>query len=226
MKKKSYSKKEKSKNLQFSANTTMQSLPPAEVAAVAQHLSRIHNEFSVKLRTLQQTVEKNQRTTILFSKALYQFVRPLRFVSFCLRTLRHPADNIRIIRDYLYIKRSGMFDKNFYLQVYPDVNACAYNPVLHYCRFGWREQKNPSAQFVTAEYLKRNPDVNALGMNPFYHYLRYGRKESWRDLRVSAQTNSLSGELTRIAFSVNQASLDNETIKDISKNIRKGLYAQ
>ena len=225
MKKKSYSKKGK-KNSNEAVNATMQSLPPAEVAAVASHLSRIHNEFSVKLCILQQTVEKNQRTTILFSRALYQFVRPLRFVSFCLRTLRHPADNIRIIRDYLYIKRSGLFDKNFYLRIYPDVNACAYNPLLHYCRFGWREQKNPSAQFVTAEYLKRNPDVNALGMNPFYHYLRYGRNESWRDLRVSAQTNSLSGELTRIAFSVNQASLDNETIKDISKNIRKGLYAQ
>ena len=68
MKKKSYSKKEKSKNLQFSANTTPQSQPSAEIAAVAQHLTRIHNEFSVKLRTLQQTVEKNQRTTILFSK--------------------------------------------------------------------------------------------------------------------------------------------------------------
>ena len=226
MKKKSYSKKEKSRQTQMLESSAPQTMSSAEIAAVAQHLTRIHNEFSVKLRTLQQTVEKNQRTTILFSKALYQFVRPLRFISFCLRTLFYPMDNIRIIRDYIYIKRSGMFDKNFYLRVYPDVNACAYNPVLHYCRFGWREQKNPSAQFVTAEYLKRNPDVNALGMNPFYHYLRYGRKESWRDLRVSAQTNSLSGELTRIAFSVNQASLDNETIKDISKNIRKGLYAQ
>ena len=224
MKKKSYSKKGK-KNSNEAANTTVQSLPPTEVAAVAQHLTRIHNEFSVKLRTLQQTVEKNQRTTILFSKALYQFIRPLRFITFCLRTLRNPKDNVRIIRDYFYIKKSGMFDKDFYLRVYPEVNACAYNPLLHYCRFGWREQKNPSAKFVTAEYLKRNPDVAALGMNPFYHYLRYGMNETWRDLRVSAQTNNLSGDLNRIAFFVNPASLDSETIKDISKNIRKGLYA-
>ena len=224
MKKKSFSKKEKV-NASLSGSIP-QSLPSAEVAAMVQHLTRIHNEFSVKLRTLQQTVEKNQRTTILFSKALYQFVRPLRFISFCLRTLRHPQDNIRVIRDYFYIRKSGQFDVNFYLRVYPDVNACAYNPLLHYCRFGWKEQKNPSAKFVTAEYLKRNPDVAALKMNPFYHYLRYGQNESWRDLRVSAQANSLSGELSRIAFSVNQASLDSETIKDISKNIRKGLYAQ
>ncbi len=176
------------------------------------------------MRTLQQTVEKNQRTTILFSKALYQFVRPLRFISFCLRTVRHPQDNIRVIRDYFYIKKSGQFDINFYLRVYPDVNACAYNPLLHYCRFGWKEQKNPSAKFVTAEYLKRNPDVAALKMNPFYHYLRYGQNESWRDLRVSAQASNLSGELNRIAFSVSPISLDEETIKDISGNIRKGLY--
>ena len=222
MKKKSFSKKEKINT--SSTASTPQSLPSAEIAAVAQHLTRIHNEFSVKLRTLQQTVEKNQRTTILFSKALYQFVRPLRFVSFCLRTLRHPKDNIRIIRDYFYIKKSGQFDVDFYLRVYPDVNACAYNPLLHYCRFGWKEQKNPSAKFVTAEYLKRNPDVAALKMNPFYHYLRYGQNESWRDLRVSIQGSNLSGELNRIAFSVSPISLDEETIKDISGNIRKGLY--
>lgn len=222
MKKKSFSKKEKV-NASLSGSIP-QSLPSAEVAAMAQHLTRIHNEFSVKLRTLQQTVEKNQRTTILFSKALYQFVRPLRFISFCLRTLRHPQDNIRVIRDYFYIRKSGQFDVNFYLRVYPDVNACAYNPLLHYCRFGWKEQKNPSAKFVTAEYLKRNPDVAALKMNPFYHYLRYGQNESWRDLRVSAQASNLSGELNRIAFSVSPISLDEETIKDISGNIRKGLY--
>lgn len=201
----------------------------AGIEQVALHLTRIHNEFSHKLKVLQQTVERNQRTTVLFSRALYQFVRPFRVVGFVLYFAIHPYQACKLIRDYFYIWRSKKFDKAFYLRNYPDVMAAAFNPLLHYCRYGWKEMRNPSSNFVTAGYLKKNPDVSATGMNPFYHYLRYGQKEHWRDQSAAAPVTAGNTpqpvlSLQRMHFANLTHELTDEEIDGIGTKIREILY--
>lgn len=198
--------------------------------ALAAHVDQIHQEFSAKLRTLQQTAERNRLATILFSRALHLPLRPFRGGVFALRCLFRPVSSIKIIRDYWFIRKNKAFDRQFYMRVYPDITVCALDPLFHYCRFGWREKRNPRPDFVTAVYLQKNPDVAASGMNPFYHYLRYGKRESWRNVSaapapVSAARNQVSApSLVRINFSAASDPLTADTVEQIGREIRKGLY--
>src|SRR5262245_17592728 len=57
------------------------------------------------------------------------------------------------------ISLSALFDRNWYLDRYPDVQIAAIDPALHYFDHGARERRNPSALFDTAWYLSKYPDV-------------------------------------------------------------------
>ena len=81
------------------------------------------------------------------------------------------------LSDYWLLLRSGLFDKQYYLDHYPDVRAAGVNPLKHFIRHGWKEGRNPSQRFDPTYYLDQNPDVRATGMNPLTHYLRYGITE-------------------------------------------------
>ncbi|CAM3689721.1 glycosyltransferase family 61 protein [Bordetella bronchialis] len=74
-------------------------------------------------------------------------------------------------------KPCPLFDGNWYLARYPDVNAAGINPLVHYLTRGAGEGRDPNPYFDSAWYLARYPDVAAGGMNPLVHYLRYGAGE-------------------------------------------------
>ncbi|MBY0294466.1 MAG: hypothetical protein K2X71_00250 [Methylobacterium sp.] len=71
----------------------------------------------------------------------------------------------------------GGFDPVYYLDTYPDVAAHGCDPLEHYLVFGWKEGRDPSAQFSTTGYLSANPDVAAAGINPLVHYRMHGLSE-------------------------------------------------
>ena len=75
------------------------------------------------------------------------------------------------------IKRSGLFDREYYLENNLDVARSCMNPIRHYVRYGWKEERNPNQNFDTKWYLTNYPDVAASGMNPFYHYCKFGINE-------------------------------------------------
>lgn len=58
------------------------------------------------------------------------------------------------------------FDAEYYLAANPDVVAAKMDPFDHYCRHGFREGRNPAADFDTrayaARFLKGQSDVNPL----------------------------------------------------------------
>lgn len=64
----------------------------------------------------------------------------------------------------------GLFDTNFYLIHGTDVLESSLDPVEHFCRFGWREGRNPNLYFDTNWYLATNPDVAGSDVNPLSHY--------------------------------------------------------
>ena len=70
-----------------------------------------------------------------------------------------------------------LFDRQFYLEHYPDVIRSGIDPAAHFLLYGARESRQPHPMFDTAYYLAANPDVAAAGLNPLLQFLRKGWKE-------------------------------------------------
>jgi glycosyltransferase involved in cell wall biosynthesis len=75
------------------------------------------------------------------------------------------------------IRKSPLFDPDFYLREYPDLAAGGVDPAVHYFLHGGEEGRNPGPYFLTSEYLRQNPEVAAANINALYHYESRGRGE-------------------------------------------------
>lgn len=84
---------------------------------------------------------------------------------------------IKQIIEYIVIKRSGLFNKDFYTTTYQDIVPTKIDPLMHFIRFGWTELRNPSSAFNTKYYLDANPDVKKSRRNPLVHYIKFGKDE-------------------------------------------------
>lgn len=70
---------------------------------------------------------------------------------------------------YRVILRSGLFDRKFYLTEYPDVFFQEIDPLIHYCKIGWKENRKPNASFAPEAYRKAQQLSSVV--NPLLHYL-------------------------------------------------------
>lgn len=86
-------------------------------------------------------------------------------------------------RQLRLVSQSVLFDRNWYLNRYPDVRASGVDPARHYLVHGASEDRDPSALFDSSWYLAQYPDVRAAGINPLVHYLIHGTAEG-RDPRA------------------------------------------
>ncbi len=83
----------------------------------------------------------------------------------------------KYISDYNLIKKSNLFDTKYYLSENDDVKNAKMDPIKHYLQFGWKEGRNPSAEFNSNEYLNKRPDVKVSGICPLVHYIKFGKEE-------------------------------------------------
>ena len=88
-----------------------------------------------------------------------------------------PLELYKYICDYNLIKKSDLFDSEYYLTNNEDVKKAKMNPIKHYLQFGWKEGRNPSSKFNGNEYLNKRPDVRVAGICPLIHYLKFGKEE-------------------------------------------------
>ena len=86
-----------------------------------------------------------------------------------------PLEFYKFIRDYNLLKKSNLFDSEYYLANNEDVKNAKMNPIKHYLKFGWKEGRNPSEKFNTNEYLNKRPDVRVAGICPLVHYIMFGK---------------------------------------------------
>jgi len=84
---------------------------------------------------------------------------------------------LKYSRDYYIIKKSGLFDKDYYLNNNEHHSKIKINPIIHYLKTGALQGKDPSKDFSTAFYLQQNRDVCNSGINPLVHYILYGKEE-------------------------------------------------
>ena len=98
-------------------------------------------------------------------------------MSFLRRVAEHFRREVALWSGLRQIRRSSLFDAEYYLASNPDVRNAGVDPVEHYLIHGWRERRDPSAAFSTSQYLFDHPDVARAGVNPLVHYLRHGLRE-------------------------------------------------
>ncbi|QSI28775.1 glycosyltransferase [Variovorax sp. RKNM96] len=75
------------------------------------------------------------------------------------------------------IRYSPYFDRDWYLNAYPDVASSGMDPVEHYAIHGANEAREPGPIFSGTKYLQRHRDVSAAGVNPLLHYTLFGAQE-------------------------------------------------
>ncbi len=111
-------------------------------------------------------------------------------------------DLIYRIKERQWVKaivNSGLLDREYYLNKYPDLLTSGMDPVLHYVRHGAGEGRDPSLSFSTSFYLNASPDVAKSGVNPLYHYIKFGKREGRPATDLSSQIQYIvdSGLLDR-----------------------------
>jgi glycosyltransferase involved in cell wall biosynthesis len=89
-----------------------------------------------------------------------------------------PPPESQFVDDYAIADGDGGVDRAWYLETHSDVAAVGADPVAHYLRQGWREGRDPRADFSSLGYLAANMHVEG---NPLLHYLRTGERERGTD---------------------------------------------
>lgn len=123
-----------------------------------------------------------------------------------------------LFRDCRTIRRSPLFDADWYLANNSDVADSGVDPALHYLLFGVSGNRSPSTGFVTDEYLALHDDVRAAGVNPLLHYERTGRREG---LAISFQDPPACGPDASVAYAAQQASFPARCARAAAK-LRRG----
>jgi len=102
---------------------------------------------------------------------------------------------IGLIQKTNAIKNSNFFDKEWYLNTYPEVANSGMSPARHFLKMGAAKGFDPSPSFCTRQYLSDNPDVQKAGINPLVHFIAYGRAEGRNSISVpnpAHQTTSVA----------------------------------
>lgn len=140
-----------------------------ELKITRDKLDAAHKDVSL-LKTALGNAKRE--TAQIKSSIAWRATAPLR------RVLRIASgESFRLRRDAALLRRSHLFDAQWYLDRYKDVAASGEDPVKHFLRVAAVERRSPGPKFSTPHYLDRNPDVAAAGVNPLVHYIRQGASE-------------------------------------------------
>ena len=78
------------------------------------------------------------------------------------------------------IEASFLFERDWYLEQYPNVRASGGDPLMHYLLHGVDEMRNPNKLFDTTWYLTEYREVSDAGHNPLSHYIIEGSVKGYR----------------------------------------------
>jgi len=136
--------------------------------------------------------------------------------------------------EYKTIKKSGLFDEQYYLKSYKDVRKADIDPIKHYIKNGWREGRNPSERFDTNFYLDSYPDVRDAGINPLVHFIQYGSKEgrsthSQNSIVAVHNVSKIKKLITIAKYAKNNPQLIKKAIQEVKlygirRTIKKVFY--
>ena len=76
-----------------------------------------------------------------------------------------------------FVRKTGEFDEEYYFKNNKEVISKGEEPLHHFMRVGWKEERKPNRDFDFAYYRRKYEDVRSLEKNLFFHYLRFGKLE-------------------------------------------------
>jgi hypothetical protein len=99
-----------------------------------------------------------------------------------LGVLKH-IEPAKYFEEQRIVELSGLFDSEWYMANYPDVERMLCAPVVpadalsHYCAHGWEQGRQPNFYFDPNWYCTTYPEMHTAGRNPLRDYLEHGEKE-------------------------------------------------
>ena len=113
----------------------------------------------------------------------------------------NPSAALRLVRDIVVARNSGLFDRDFYVRSHPEVMQRRFaSPLLHYCTEGWRKGWG-----FAPEVPPIPPDLIPPRENPLLAHVRvFGRRRKpttaslrrlWRELRPDLWEEKVRGRL-------------------------------
>jgi lipopolysaccharide biosynthesis protein/glycosyltransferase involved in cell wall biosynthesis len=192
--------------------------------AESENLGRLYKlEIADNQERLQ--VYREHLGNILQSREYIWSLRILRILRFI-----HPADIRDNLRYYFrrrklvrLIKRSSLFDTQYYLVQNPDVASRKMVPEWHFLLYGGAEGRDPSPGFNTTFYLKQYRDVKESGINPLVHYLVYGQREGRKPLppaesSLPSNHNSIGEQFSLTAASRQYKMVYEQSVENTKRN--------
>jgi glycosyltransferase involved in cell wall biosynthesis len=83
-------------------------------------------------------------------------------------TVSDAAERSRLVT----LQRSGLFEGSWFAARNPDLAGNGHQALVHWHRYGWREERRPNPYFDPAYYRSRNPDSQ--DGDPLLHYIEHG----------------------------------------------------
>jgi len=158
--------------------------PPDEQVVELEHELQVRGQLALREQELQalrgQVAERERQVQALTARIRgITMSKAWRVAMLLRRTWALLVLPFTLRRNYkeALIRRSGLFDRDWYLARNPDVAEAGVDPARHYLLFGGFEGRDPSPNFSSRWYLETYSDVRQAAMNPLVHYLRFGRRE-------------------------------------------------
>jgi len=98
-----------------------------------------------------------------------------------------------LFSDYEEVRKSGLFDAEYYLATYPDVAERNVDPLVHYLEEGARAGRNPYPDFDAGFYLEQCRKRGEQPSNPLLHYIRIGAARGFKTRRGEAERHPPAG---------------------------------
>ena len=136
------------------------------------------------------------------------------FLKFLRRGANAQSDR-RLKEELQIIQTTDLFNEQWYLTAYPDVQKSGMSGAMHYVLHGANENRNPSPFFDGKKYLACYPDIAQAGINPLVHYLEFGVKEG-RFLEGS-QTGAVSSDYVNDFVSKLWGGFSELAVKELEK---------
>ncbi len=121
-----------------------------------------------------------------------------KIVNICFFALKHPLDFYRYLYFWNSVRKTLLFDKEYYEKTYPDIINANVFPMWHFFKFGFKERRNPSQNFDTQYYLDNNQDVAMKEVNPLLHYIEWGQEEGRLPKKMSNALDNNKSDLEKI----------------------------
>jgi len=124
---------------------------------------------------LQVTLAQVLRSAGRLFERLRHVARVVLRIAFWTATLQLPS-GLRRLRTAWLIRRSGLFQPDYYLGQLPRSEAAPRDLVWHYVVEGAAAVLDPNPLFHTRSYLEQHPDVRSSGTNPLAHYIAHAEE--------------------------------------------------